>query len=65
MSTSNGIDVYTGQGVIDWQRVADSGISFAMIKASQGRGETSATKNLRNFTDSRFARNITKRRKPG
>lgn len=54
-----GIDVYTGQGVIDWRKVADSGISFAMIKASQGRGETSATKNLRNFTDSRFAYNIT------
>ena len=65
MSTSNGIDVYTGQGVIDWQRVADSGISFAMIKASQGRGETSATKNLRNFTDSRFARNITEASKAG
>ena len=54
-----GIDVYTGQGVIDWRRVADSGIGFAMIKASQGRGETRATKNLRNFTDSKFAYNIT------
>lgn len=65
MSTSDGIDVYTGQGVIDWREVADSGISFAMIKASQGRGETSATKNLRNFTDSRFARNITEASKAG
>lgn len=54
-----GIDVYTGQGVIDWRRVADSGIGFAMIKASQGRGETKATKNLRSFTDSKFAYNIT------
>lgn len=55
----NGIDVYTGQGVIDWKKVADSGIRFAMIKATQGRGETAATMKLRNFTDSKFARNIT------
>ena len=54
-----GIDVYTGQGVIDWRRVADGGIGFAMIKASQGRGETKATKNLRNFADSKFVYNIT------
>ena len=61
----NGIDVYTGQGVIDWRKVADSGISFAMIKASQGRGETRATKNLRSFTDSRFAYNIAEASKAG
>ena len=38
----NGIDVYTGQGIIDWRTVALTQ-GFAMIKASQGRGETSAT----------------------
>ncbi len=54
----NGIDVYTGQGIIDWQTVATTQ-SFAMIKASQGRGETKATENLRIFTDSKFVRNIT------
>lgn len=53
-----GIDVYTGQGIIDWQRVALT-TGFAMIKASQGRGETKATKGLRNFTDSKFKLNIT------
>ena len=54
----NGIDVYTGQGIIDWRTVALTQ-GFAMIKASQGRGETSATKHLRIFTDSKFTRNIT------
>lgn len=54
----NGIDVYTGQGIIDWRTVALTQ-GFAMIKASQGRGETAATKHLRTFTDSKFARNIT------
>lgn len=53
-----GIDVYTGQGIIDWQRVALT-TGFAMIKASQGRGETKATKDLRNFTDLKFKLNIT------
>ena len=54
----NGIDVYTGQGIIDWRTVALTQ-GFAMIKASQGRGETSATEHLRIFTDSKFVRNIT------
>lgn len=55
---SNGIDVYTGQGIIDWRCVALTQ-GFAMIKASQGRGETRATEHLRVFTDSKFVRNIT------
>lgn len=55
---SNGIDVYTGQGIIDWRCVALTQ-GFAMIKASQGRGETRATEHLRIFTDSKFVRNIT------
>lgn len=54
----NGIDVYTGQGIIDWRCVALTQ-GFAMIKASQGRGETAATEHLRIFTDSKFVRNIT------
>lgn len=52
-----GIDVSTIQGNINWSKVKEK-IDFAMIKASQGRGETKATKNLRNFTDSRFTKNI-------
>ncbi|NLN54895.1 MAG: hypothetical protein GX148_01185 [Clostridiales bacterium] len=32
----NGIDVYHRTGEIDWKKVKDSGISFAMCKASQG-----------------------------
>lgn len=35
-SNAKGIDVYAGDGQIDWQKVLDSGISFAFIKASQG-----------------------------
>ena len=53
-----GIDVSTLQGNIDWQRVADDGIDFAMIKATQGRGEGSITRHLRRFRDSQFAENI-------
>ena len=36
-----GIDVSTLQGVIDWQ-TAGKNIDFAMIKATQGRGEGAA-----------------------
>ena len=51
-----GIDVSTLQGEIDWSGVdAD----FAMLKATQGRGETRATEKLRVFTDSKFRRNVT------
>lgn len=53
-----GIDVSTLQGHIDWQRVADDGIDFAMIKATQGRGEGATTRHLRRFQDSRFGKNI-------
>ena len=53
-----GIDVSTLQGHIDWQRVVDDGIDFAMIKATQGRGEGATTRHLRRFRDSRFAENI-------
>ena len=48
-----GIDVSKAQGTINWYRVADSGVEFAMIKATQGRGEGLTTKHLRRFTDSK------------
>ena len=51
-----GIDVSTLQGVIDWAKVP---ADFAMIKATQGRGEGAATRLLSRFTDSKFKRNIT------
>ena len=50
-----GIDVSTLQGVIDWTRIS---ADFAMIKATQGRGEGAATRLLSRFTDSKFKRNI-------
>lgn len=53
-----GIDVSTLQGKIDWTRVRREGVDFAMIKATQGRGETAATEALRKFTDSRFETNL-------
>lgn len=53
-----GIDVSTLQGVIDWKKVREAGVDFAMIKATQGRGESASTKNLLTFTDSRFLSNL-------
>lgn len=50
-----GIDVSTLQGVIDWSRVS---ADFAMIKATQGRGQGAVTRLLSRFTDSKFKRNI-------
>ena len=50
-----GIDVSTLQGRIDWSLV---NADFAMLKATQGRGETRATENLRIFTDPAFGRNV-------
>ena len=56
-----GIDVSTLQGNIDWAKVP---ADFAMIKATQGRGEGAATRLLSRFTDSKFKRNITSCRCP-
>ena len=56
-----GIDVSALQGNIDWSRVPTD---FAMIKATQGRGEGAATKLLPRFTDSKFKRNIANARCP-
>lgn len=50
-----GIDVSTLQGAIDWSRVS---ADFAMIKATQGRGQGAVTRLLSRFTDSKFKRNI-------
>ena len=33
----SGIDVSYHQGTIDWKKVADSGIQFAMIRAGYGK----------------------------
>jgi lysozyme len=52
----HGIDVSTLQGNINWRNVK---ADFAMIKATQGRGEGASTRHLRKFTDSQFVNNIT------
>ena len=57
-----GIDVSTLQGNIDWDAV---NVDFAMLKATQGRGETKATERLRVFTDSKFRRNAEEASKRG
>jgi lysozyme len=44
---TKGIDVSHHQGTIDWAAVADAGIRYAFIKATQGAG----------FIDARFAEN--------
>lgn len=51
-----GIDVSTYQGYPDWRRVREDGVEFAMIKASQGRAESSDSYL---FRDSKFVYNIT------
>lgn len=53
------IDVYVGQGNIDWGAVYQSGCKYAIIKATQGHGVGASTKNLFCFTDSKFVKNIT------
>lgn len=58
-----GIDVSTHQGTIDWDEVAGVGLSFVIVKATQGRSQ--ATAGLRNFTDSKFKRNITEAHRIG
>lgn len=59
MKELHGIDVSTLQGDIDWRKVRASGVDFAMIKATQGRGEGVETKKLRKFRDTKFVDNIT------
>jgi lysozyme len=38
-----GIDVYDGQGDVDWDAVAGQGLGFAVIKATQGTYDEQAT----------------------
>ena len=38
-----GVDVSSNQGSINWKTVADKGISFAYIKATEGTGNGSGT----------------------
>lgn len=57
-----GIDVSTFQGYPDWSKVKASGIDFAIIKATQGRAESS---NSYMFTDGKFVYNITNATKAG
>jgi len=47
MTTVNGLDVFHGDGPVDWTSVAAAGIEFAHVKASEGVA----------MTDSRFAQN--------
>ncbi len=60
-----GIDVSTLQGVVDFAKVRAAGYEFAMIKATQGRGEGVTTRLLRRFTDGKFKRNIEAAAKAG
>ena len=60
-----GIDISTLQGNVDFKKVRAAGYEFAMIKATQGRGEGAATRLLRRFTDSKFKRNIDAAAKAG
>jgi GH25 family lysozyme M1 (1,4-beta-N-acetylmuramidase) len=41
--TVEGVDVYQGQGSINWTAVKGAGIAFAMIKATQGTYNTQST----------------------
>ena len=50
-----GIDISVDNGTIDWRAVARSGVQFAYIKASEGRG----------YTDLKYVANIRAARRAG
>ena len=50
MTMKKGIDVSKHQGVIDWQKVKEAGIEFAMIRAGYGAGNVDAQAD-RNFSE--------------
>ena len=54
-----GIDVSYIQGVIDWPKVRADGVDFAVVKATQGRGEGALTRLLPHFRDPKFVANVT------
>lgn len=56
-NNQKGIDVYVGDGSIDWEKVSASGVSFAMIKATQGYLVNDPKSGM--ITDSKFVYNIT------
>ncbi len=58
---SKGIDVSYAQGEIDWKRVADAGVDFAIIRA--GRGRAGSTNTMKE--DDYFRRNISEAQKYG
>ncbi len=51
-----GIDVSNWQSVIDWQRAKADGVSFAMVKASQGK--LTSNPNVGPFADSMFMNHL-------
>ena len=53
-----GIDVSKYQGNIDWKKVKGDGVDFAVIKATQGRGENGVAIFLKHFVDGKFYKNI-------
>ena len=60
-----GIDVSVFQGNIDWVKVKNDDVRFAVIKATQGKRDSRLTGYLGSFTDSTFVRNITGARAAG
>ena len=54
-----GIDVSYIQGVIDWPKVRADSVDFAVVKATQGRGEGALTRLLPHFRDPKFVANVT------
>lgn len=55
MALLEGVDVSHHNGVIDWEKARDAGISFAIIKATEGKS----------FVDSLAERNVTRCREAG
>lgn len=53
-----GIDVSAIQGYIDWAKVKADDVDFAVVKATQGRGESALTKWMSTIKDSKFVTNI-------
>lgn len=53
-----GIDVSSVNGRVDWSKVKADSVDFAVVKATQGRGEGTLTRFLSRFRDSRFAENV-------
>ena len=53
---TNGIDVSRHQGVIDWNKVKQSGVDFAMIRAGYGKYESQKDPNFEvNYQNARKA----------